>query len=409
MRRWFTFHGAHVPAGLCVSMQDVTDRVELERSLRNRASELAEANRGKEDFLLQLAHELRNCLAPVRTALHLWSSHDGGNTQESEARQMALDELQRISRLLEDLLKLSRLAPTDSPPKLARLDLTEVAAHSVNALLATPAARGRRFAVHLPAEPLPIEGDRDMLDKVLAHLLDNAVKFTRVGGNITVEVSRDDDDALLRVRDDGIGIAPEALPGLFNLFMRPDRPGGRLQGGVGVGLALVRRIVELHAGRVEAHSEGTDRGSEFVVRLPRCPKAARRAPISRRCACSSSTTTGTPPRAWRSCCVSGVTRCVWRTIRTRPWKTPAHTRRTWCSWTSVCRGWTATRWPGTCASGSLARTRCWWRSPAMARPTTAVGRWRRLRLSHRQACRPQRAARTLEGGGALDHFSATAS
>lgn len=273
LRRWFAFHGAHVAEGLCVSMQDVTARVEMERSLRSRASELAEANRGKEDFLLQLAHEVRNALAPVRTALHLWSTHDGGNTQEYEARHMALTELQHISGLLEDLLKLSRLAPTDLPPKLTRIDLAGVAAHSVNALLATPAARGRRFALNLPTDPLPIEGEPEMLEKVVAHLLDNAVKFTRAGGQITVEVSRDKNDALLRVRDDGIGIAPDMLPRVFNLFMRPDRPGGRLQGGIGVGLALVRRVVELHGGRVEARSEGAGRGSEFVVRLPALAEA----------------------------------------------------------------------------------------------------------------------------------------
>jgi signal transduction histidine kinase/CheY-like chemotaxis protein len=268
LRRWFAFHGAPVPAGLCVSVQDVTDRIELERSLRSRAGELVEANRGKEDFLLQLAHELRNCLAPIRNALHLWSANGCDDGDQDGARQMAENELQHISRLLEDLLKLARLAPSDTQPRLTRLDLGDVVAHSLHTMLATPAARGRRFAVHLPSEPLTIEGDRDMLEKMLLHLLDNAVRYTRPGGHITLEVVGAKHDAVLRVRDDGIGISADMLPRIFNLFMRPDRPGGRLQGGVGVGLALVRRLVELHGGRVEAHSEGPGKGSEFIVRLP---------------------------------------------------------------------------------------------------------------------------------------------
>jgi PAS domain S-box-containing protein len=268
LRRWFQFHGAHSAAGLCVAMQDVTERVQLERSLRNRADELTESNRGKEEFLLQLAHDLRNCLAPIRNALHLWGTLAGGSPAEDEARQMAEEELRHTARLLGDLLKLSHLAPDDLRPKLARLDLVAVAVQGMHAALSSPAARGRRISVQLPAESLPLEGDQDMLAQVLAHLLDNAVKFTRPGGQITVEVAREGPEALLRVRDDGIGIAPALLPRVFNIFMRSNPDGDRTRGGVGVGLALVRRLVELHGGQVEAHSAGPGRGSEFVVRLP---------------------------------------------------------------------------------------------------------------------------------------------
>jgi signal transduction histidine kinase/ActR/RegA family two-component response regulator len=285
LHRWYAFHGAHTDAGLCVAVQDITERVHLERSLRSRAIELAESNRGKEEFLLQLAHELRNSLAPIRNALHLWSTvseaaggvADEDSAEEDRTRRMAEGELQRISSLLDDLLKLSSLAPSDLKPNLARLDFGEVVGRAFHAALAQPGARGRRLSVHLPSEPLPLEGDRDMLEKVLAHLLDNAVKYTRSGGEVTVEVVQEANEAFLRVRDDGIGISPERLPRIFNMFMRAEpgvSSGNRLQGGVGVGLALVRRLVELHGGRVEARSEGLGHGSEFLVRLPALPPAA---------------------------------------------------------------------------------------------------------------------------------------
>lgn len=268
LRRWFAFQGVRSGAGLCVAVQDVTERVRIEQSLRDRATELADSNLGKDEFLLQLAHELRNCLVPVRNALHLWGKLAFGDADEDGAREMAEAQLRHITGLLEDMLKLAHLAPRDLVPKLARLDLGEVVAQGMHAALAAPAARGRQFSINLPSEPLLLEADRDMLDKVLAHLLDNAVKFTRPGGHISLEVVREETEALLRIRDDGIGISAKLLPRIFTMFMRRDRSESPLQGGIGIGLALVRRLMEVHHGTVEARSEGPGRGTEFLVRLP---------------------------------------------------------------------------------------------------------------------------------------------
>ena len=267
LRRWFAFDGIRSAEGLCVSFRDVTERTELEKSLRSQAEALTESNRGKEDFLVVLAHELRNALAPIRNALHLWGTGaDPGDGEQ--ARVMADREVQRISHLLEDLLKVSQVAPGSLHPNLERLDLGEVAAEAVRAALTSPEGRGQKLLVDLPADVLWVEGDRQMLEQLLVHLLNNATKFTRPGGQVWLEAIQEDAEVVLRVRDNGMGIPAEALPGVFDLFMRANRSEDRLRDGLGVGLTLVRRLVEAHGGHVEAHSEGSDRGSEFVVRLP---------------------------------------------------------------------------------------------------------------------------------------------
>jgi signal transduction histidine kinase/ActR/RegA family two-component response regulator len=266
--RWFAFHGIRTPEGLCVTFHDVTERVRLERALRDRAEELAASDRGKEEFLLQLAHELRNSLAPIRNALHVWGAPGAGPGDREQAREMAEREVGHVSRLLEDTLKVGQLAPGSLEGELEWMDLAAVVADAVRDALASPAARGHNLVVHLPPEPLPVEGDRALLGKALAHLLDNAVKFTPPGGEVRLEGAREGAQVVLRVRDNGVGIDAELLPRVFDLFMRRSGPRGRLQGGLGVGLTLVRRVAERHGGAVEAHSDGPGHGSEFVLRLP---------------------------------------------------------------------------------------------------------------------------------------------
>jgi CheY-like chemotaxis protein len=161
-----------------------------------------------------------------------------------------------------------RLSPDGPPPPLEPLDLAAVVANGLRTALASPEGRGQRLLVDLPPEPLPVDGNPDLLEQVVVHLLSNAAKFMRPGGQSWLELHRDEDEAVLRVRDSGVGIAPEALPHVFDLFMRAERSQGRLRDGLGVGLTLVRRIVKLHGGEVGAHSDGPGRGSEFEVRLP---------------------------------------------------------------------------------------------------------------------------------------------
>jgi two-component system CheB/CheR fusion protein len=270
--RWLAFHGTRLPEGLCVTFEDVTERVLLERSLRDQAEQLAEADRGRGQFLLRLAHELRDALTPIRNALNLWEAQDPGGVEAGEARALAAGEVRNVSQLLEDLLEVSQCAP-DMRPRLGPLDLGGVVGAALRVVLTLPATRGRNLLVNLPPEPLMVAGDRSMLERVLGHLLENAAKFTSPGGQIWLDASSLGAEVVLRVRDSGSGIAPELLPHIFDQFMRAERAQGRLQEGVGIGLTLVRCLVEQHGGRVEAHSEGPGRGSEFVVRLPALTEA----------------------------------------------------------------------------------------------------------------------------------------
>jgi signal transduction histidine kinase/ActR/RegA family two-component response regulator len=265
LNRWFTVRVAPIPDGLCVFLQDVSERTGLERALAHRAAQLAEADRGKDEFLVQLAHEVRNALAPVRNALHLTQARGLDDPEDERACALAEAEVRRLSRLMDDLLKVAQLIPGHVLLRKERVNLAEVVARAVTAALSS--AAGRSLTVDLPQEPMWLKADPEQLEQALSHLLENAAKFTRPGGHIRLSAERDR-GAVLRVRDDGVGMSAEMLPLAFNLFMRGERGPARFQGGMGIGLTLVRRLVELHGGSVEARSDGPDQGSEFIVRLP---------------------------------------------------------------------------------------------------------------------------------------------
>ncbi len=281
LNRWFAVRVAPAPGRLCVFLQDVTERTRLERALRQRLDELADADRGKDEFLVALAHDVRNALVPVRNALHLLRpAGEAGPaaTDAEQARALAEQEVQRLTRLLDDLLKVSQLAPARARPRKERVNLGDLVGRAVAAKLAAVTARGRQLAVQVPPAPLWVEADPAHLEQALEHLLANALKFTAPGGHIEVTAAREDDEAVLGVRDDGAGMSAELLPHVFNLFMRADRARTKLGGGMGVGLTLVRRLVELNGGAVEAHSDGPGKGSAFTVRLPALPEGPARAP-----------------------------------------------------------------------------------------------------------------------------------
>jgi signal transduction histidine kinase/ActR/RegA family two-component response regulator len=276
LNRWFAVRVSPAPERLCVFLQDVSERTALERALRQRVEELAEADRGKDEFLVQLAHDVRNGLVPVRNALHLLRGPRGpeGEAEAEQALTLAGQEVQRLSRLLEDLLKVSQLAPGRARPARQRLNLGELVSRCLAAQLPAVTAKGRRLGLHVPPAPVWVEADPEHLEQALGHLLANAVKFTAPGGQVEVTLGREDGAAVLQVQDDGVGMAAEVLPTVFDLFMRPDRGLSRLGGGLGVGLTLVRRLVELNGGTVEAHSDGPGQGSTFTVRLPAAAEAA---------------------------------------------------------------------------------------------------------------------------------------
>jgi PAS domain S-box-containing protein len=231
-------------------------------------SSLREADRLKDEFLAMLAHELRNPLAPIRNALHIMKQPAANGAVLGQSRDMAERQVQHMARLLDDLLDVSRISRGKIELRKDLLDLASVLNRTAEAVRPLIEERGHEFSIALPAGPLRVEGDATRLEQVMTNLLNNAAKYTDPGGRIALSASREGSEIVLRVKDTGIGIAPDMLPRVFDLFVQAERRLDRSQGGVGIGLTLVRKLVELHGGSVEARSEGHGRGSEFVVRLP---------------------------------------------------------------------------------------------------------------------------------------------
>ncbi len=255
---------------------DVTERRRLAEELEARARDLARADRRKDEFLAMLAHELRNPLSPLATALHLLRV--GGRSDE---RVLAIAErqAQQLARLVDDLLDVSRITEGKIALRLEPVLLADVVRHAADTVRPAMDARQQRFHLALPPEPIAVHADPARLAQVVSNLLDNATKYTPAGGSIWLDAEHRDGTAVLRVRDSGAGLAPDLVPNVFDLFVQGDRSLARTRGGLGIGLTIVRRLIELHGGRVHAHSAGIGRGSEFVVELPvtHAPPAAERA------------------------------------------------------------------------------------------------------------------------------------
>jgi two-component system CheB/CheR fusion protein len=248
--------------------QDVTERRRLEEELRRRVEELAEADRQKNEFLAMLAHELRNPLAPVLNAVHIMRrmGHDGPMLERT--REMIEVQVKHMVRLVDDLLDVSRITRGKIELRKEALDLAAVVARAVEATRPLAERRGVELIVDLTGEPLPLEADPTRQEQVLTNLLNNAAKYTDSGGHVRLSAAREGGEVVIRVRDDGIGIDAEMLPRVFDPFAQADGSLDRSQGGLGIGLTLVRKLTEMHGGSVSASSEGLGRGSEFVVRLP---------------------------------------------------------------------------------------------------------------------------------------------
>ncbi|GAA5118992.1 PAS domain S-box protein [Luteolibacter yonseiensis] len=259
---------------LLVVSRDVTDRHELEASLVARAEQLARADRSKDEFLAMLAHELRNPLAPLRNACEVLQTSAPGTPAHSTAHGIMTRQIENMSQMIDDLLDVSRITQGKIELRMEKVELETVL--NAAASLARPGmeARNQRFTLTLPEEPVFLEADATRLDQVFGNLLTNASKYSPPGSNISILTELVPADweksaqVVIRVRDEGMGIAPELLPHIFDLFVQATRSLDRASGGLGIGLTLVRRLVELHGGTVEAFSEGPDRGSEFVVSLP---------------------------------------------------------------------------------------------------------------------------------------------
>ena len=246
---------------------------ELNRSLAEANRELIEANRRKDDFLAILAHELRNPLAPIRAAIAILQRQGAPDPLLVKMRQTIDRQVRHMTRLIDDLLDVSRVTQGKINLKPEPVDIGAVVRQAVETHMPEIGARGHQVAVSVPDGPLRVHGDTVRLTQVIGNLVANAAKFTPNGGRIEVEVSATDELATIVVRDTGIGIAEEYLSHVFELFGQVRNPRPHRHDGLGIGLALVKRIVELHRGQVEARSRGENLGSEFIVRLPLLERA----------------------------------------------------------------------------------------------------------------------------------------
>jgi PAS domain S-box-containing protein len=247
---------------------DITERKKAEEVVRQSQKALLEADKRKDEFLATLAHELRNPLAPIRNSLQILRWTSASNPAASRVQDMMERQVAHMVRLVDDLLELSRISRGQIELKKERIGLTTIIEHAVESSRPFIESHAHHLAVSLPTEPLAVDGDLVRLSQVFANLLNNAAKYTQDGGRITLSARREGATLIASVRDTGIGIPTEMLSRVFDMFTQVDNVLRRSQDGLGIGLSLVRSLVTMHGGSVEARSVGLGHGSEFIVRLP---------------------------------------------------------------------------------------------------------------------------------------------
>src|SRR2546425_11501163 len=272
--------------GILEINRDITDRQRMIDELAHNAAELAAADRRKNEFLATLAHELRNPLTPLRNGIHILDMIGNRAPEAIAARDAIKRSVEHITRLIDDLLDISRITRGHIELRRETADIGATVKDAVAEFQAMAEAANKKLTVRLPREPLYVDADAMRLTQVVENLLHNAIKFTEEGGKVEVALTQDDGQAVLKVRDSGIGVAPEDLSRIWEPFAQVDTSLERARGGLGIGLTLVRTLVELHGGSVAVHSAGVGKGSEFVVRLPslagpRIGAKADRAPQSK--------------------------------------------------------------------------------------------------------------------------------
>lgn len=262
---------ANLAAANSALQAEITERVRIERQLK-------EADRHKDEFLAMLAHELRNPLAPIRNAVQIMRRKLPSDPQLTWAREVMERQIGSLTRLVDDLLDVSRITRGKINLSRESLEVGTIVARAIETAQPLFDEKRQQLDVEVPESPLRVQGDLTRLTQVVGNILANAAKYTGVGGRIGLSARMDGRSAEIRVRDSGIGIPADEMMRIFDLFTQV-QPGQQAHGGLGIGLALVRRIVELHGGTVAAHSEGPGQGSEFIVRLP-CEDSTR-APAER--------------------------------------------------------------------------------------------------------------------------------
>lgn len=251
------------------ALQEANLTLEHEMQVRHRAEEaLLVADRRKDEFLATLAHELRNPLAPIRTGLDILRIRSGDAQATQRATDIMERQLRQMVRLVDDLLDVSRINTGKFAIKMGRVELKAVVNDALEVVRSYIELHGHELVIDLPDRPVFLHGDATRLAQILSNLLNNAAKYTNRGGRVTLSARVEDRSLVLCVSDNGIGIAPDMLDSVFEMFVQVDSTLERTNAGLGVGLSLARRLVELHGGTIEAHSPGVNRGSEFTVRLP---------------------------------------------------------------------------------------------------------------------------------------------
>ena len=250
------------------AVRDMSHQRQLEDQLRQRARDLEDADRQREQFLTTLVHELGNPLAAVSYSAEFLCRPETAPDVRERAAGIVLEQVRFMQRLVRDLGELPRVRRGDFPVRTAPTDLGEVARLAIEISRPLIEQHGHTLATAVPSFPVRAQGDAARLVQVVTNLLANAARYTPDGGHIHVSIEEDGEGVVLRVKDDGIGMPAEMLTRVFDLFTRLERAKQRYPGGMGIGLAFTRRLVEIQGGSVEAFSEGEGKGSEFVVRLP---------------------------------------------------------------------------------------------------------------------------------------------
>jgi signal transduction histidine kinase len=258
--------------------RDITQRKQAEAALR-------EADRRKDEFLATLAHELRNPLAPIRNSLHILRMTACNDMTAERVCEMMERQVNHMVRMVDDLMEVSRITRGLIELQKEETDLAAIIRSAVETSRPIIEAGEHQLAITIPPEPILLQGDSVRLSQVFANLLNNAAKYTDRGGQIWLSVKQEKNEVVVSVRDTGIGISTPMLPKVFDMFMQADRSTHRSQGGLGIGLTLVKRLVELHEGSISVRSDGPGKGSEFIVRLPVNavqPERTTKPPVSQR-------------------------------------------------------------------------------------------------------------------------------
>lgn len=249
------------------NVRDISERIRIERKLQEQAEALADMDRRKNEFLAMLSHELRGPLAPISNAAHMLGLQPDESPLQLRARTIIQRQLGQLTRLVDDLLEVSRITTGQIQIRRDHVDMNEIAERAAETVLPLMTEHRHDFRMSLQAQPVWLYADAARLEQVIVNLLTNAAKYTDDAGQIRLSIGQEGDTCVLRLRDTGIGIAPELLPRVFDLFTQADASLARTRGGLGIGLALAQRLVEMHDGRIEVTSV-LGQGSEFVVRLP---------------------------------------------------------------------------------------------------------------------------------------------